>query len=221
MKMKGAERMERETIAGERVTENIYLCPDGKYRWIYEFPMLKNPGILISVFKVLGLSALAVGAFVLMISLIGEGGVKLSASGDWKTGILVILFLIFLVLLSYLILAAGYGWKYIVLFEMDEEKVVHIHMPKQFKKAEALGWLTAAAGLAAGSYTAAGAGVLAATRSSSTSIFENVRKVCGRRSMHTIKVNQLLDRNQVYADEVDYDFVWKYITERCVNARIR
>ena len=29
-------------IDGRKVTENIYLCPDGKYRWIYEYKMLKN-----------------------------------------------------------------------------------------------------------------------------------------------------------------------------------
>lgn len=34
----------------------VKLYPDGKYRWVYEVPMLKNPTILIDVFKVLGIS---------------------------------------------------------------------------------------------------------------------------------------------------------------------
>jgi len=38
-------------IEGHKVTENIFLCPDGKYRWIYEYQMLKNPTILIAIMK--------------------------------------------------------------------------------------------------------------------------------------------------------------------------
>jgi hypothetical protein len=41
-----------ETQADSRVT----LYPDGKYRWVYEVPMLKNPSILFDVYKVLGIS---------------------------------------------------------------------------------------------------------------------------------------------------------------------
>ena len=41
---------------GEKVTENVYLCPDGVYRWVYEFPMLKNPAILFTVWRVLLMS---------------------------------------------------------------------------------------------------------------------------------------------------------------------
>ena len=31
------------------VTKNIYKCPDGKYRWIYELNMLKNPMIALTI----------------------------------------------------------------------------------------------------------------------------------------------------------------------------
>ena len=54
-----------ETQADSRVT----LYPDGKYRWVYEVPMLKNPSILIDVYKVLGISFGIVWLFnVLIIS---------------------------------------------------------------------------------------------------------------------------------------------------------
>ncbi len=33
----------------------VTLYPDGKYRWVYEVPMLKNPCILFDVYKVLGI----------------------------------------------------------------------------------------------------------------------------------------------------------------------
>ena len=40
----------------ESINHRVRLYPDGKYRWIYEVPMLKNPSIIIDVFKVMGIS---------------------------------------------------------------------------------------------------------------------------------------------------------------------
>ncbi len=43
------------------------LCPDGKYRWVYDMPMLKNPSVLFEVFWVLGISFGIVWLFVLLL----------------------------------------------------------------------------------------------------------------------------------------------------------
>ena len=204
------------TILGEQVTEHIYLCGDGIYRWYYSVPMLKNPVILISVLKVMGLSFLIV---YLMTILMGLGDMirypEWGVFWDLTKGFL-ILALVFLgiTILAYLIVAACYGWEYIVLFEMDEEKVVHIVTPRQFKKAQALAWLTVLAGLAGGRLTTVGAGMLSASRSSSSSYFSAVAHVIPRRRWQVIKVNHRLNRNQVYAAPEDYDFVLNYILER-------
>lgn len=208
-------------INGERVTENIYLCPDGKYRWIFEFPMLKNPVILFTVFKVLGMSAAIIAIFMLLVDLIEDGSITPPETDELMIAFWVILFFIGVVIISYIILAAMYGFKYMVLFEMDEEKVVHIQMSKQFEKAQAIGWLTAMVGLASGRIGAAGTGMLAAARNTSTSDFVNVRQVIGNRWMRVIKVNKLLDHNQIYVEPSDYDFVFNYISQRCVNAKVR
>ena len=96
-----------------------------------------------------------------------------------------------LTILGVLLVAAKYGGKYIVLFEMDEKGIVHMQEPKQFKKAQRLGAVTAMAGAAGGSLSTAGTGMLAASRNSSTSEFSKVRKVKPRRWLHVIKVNQL------------------------------
>ena len=204
------------TILGEQVTEHIYLCGDGVYRWYYALPMLKNPVILFTVWKVLGLAFGIVYLFTLLLSL-KDIIVYDGLAGFWDlTRPFLILFLVFLVIgvAAYLILAACYGWHYIVLFEMDEEKVVHIQTPRQFKKAQALAWLTVLAGLAGGRLTTVGSGMLAATKSTSTSEFHRVAHVIPRRRLNTIKVNQLLDRNQIYAEGEDFDFVLNYILER-------
>lgn len=208
-------------INGERVTENIYLCPDGKYRWIFEFPMLKNPVILFTVFKVLGISAAIIAIFMLLVDLIDDGSITPPETDELMIAFWVILFFIGVVIISYIILAAMYGFKYMVLFEMDEEKVVHIQMSKQFEKAQAIGWLTAMVGLASGRIGAAGTGMLAAAQNTSTSDFVNVRQVIGNRWMRVIKVNKLLDHNQIYVEPSDYDFVFNYISQRCVNAKVR
>ena len=209
-------------IEGSKVTDNIYYCPDGKYRWIYELKMLKNPAILITVWKVLLLSAGAVWLFMVVVDLVTDS--MDGFDGFLKmTGMMLAICLVFLVLgvVAYLILAASYGWKYMVLFEMDESQITHMQMSKQFRKGQALGWLTVMAGIAAGNLTTVGAGALAASKSSSTSEFKNVEQIIPKRNMHLIKLNQKLNYNQVYAEDADYDFVWEFITARCAKARIR
>ena len=199
---------------------NIRLCPDGKYRWVYELPMMKNPVVLFTIWKVLGISALAPALLVFFISISDDGffSALLTMAEVW--GCVMAIFIV-ISLLAYTIVAASYGWKYVVLFIMNDDGVVHLQQEKQFKKAEAMAWLTAFAGAAAKNPTAAGAGLLAATKSSMTSEFKNVDSVIGKRRMNTIKVNQWFAKNQVYVDPADYDFVWEYITSRCKKAKIK
>lgn len=122
-----------EKFSGKNVTPNIVFCPDGVYRWYYEFNMLKNPNIFITVSKVLLLSVTIVYAFVLI--LIIHNGEDLEEIIDLTKGfVLIYLFMLFLGLISYLIIAMTYGGKYMVLFEMNEKKISHIQMQKQFKR---------------------------------------------------------------------------------------
>ena len=213
---------DKEKISGEKVTENIYLCPDGVYRWFYEMDMLKNPTILFTVWKVLGLSVLIVALLIAAVTFFqGEYD---SVSSVWESlNVFKILIPIFFVLsiVAYLIVAAMYGWKYIVLFEMDDERVSHIPSPRQFKKTQALNWLTVMVGILGDNRGAVSAGLLAGTKGPSTSIFKNVEFLRVRRKRHTIHVDQLLDKNQVYAEDADFDFVEQFIRQRCVKAKIR
>ena len=205
----------------EELTERVRLCPDGKYRWVYEFPMLRNPAILISVLKVLGLSAAIVAVFGLVVDLLSGGKLTPPDAGEGKILLLVLLVFIAVVLVSYVILAAMYGWKYIVLFEMDEKGIDHIQLPKQFEKAQALMWLAAMAGIEGGNLTAAGSAVLASSRISSYSAFDEVRGVIGRKGMDLIRLRERFERNQIYVHDEDYPFVWDYLCRHCPNARIR
>ncbi len=211
---------ENGQISGQKVTENIYLCPDGKYRWTYELDMLKNPMILFTIWKIFGIVIVIMLLFSFVLAVF-DGDV-----GSWFTdflftpGILIVPgIMLVLSLIGYFIVAAMYGWKYMVLFEMDDRGVIHHQMPKQFDKAQAMSWLTAAAGLVTGNLPAMGAGLLASAKTSSASDFLNVKKVIKKENYHTILVNEGIEKNQVYASDADYDFVWDYIVSRCSNAK--
>lgn len=220
--------VEKETPASQKtgqsrkVTENIWLCPDGVYRWIYEYDMLRNPAILLTVWKALGVAFAVVYLFTLTVDLVQRSVANMADL--WAASkVFAILAAVFLIIsaLAYIIVAALYGWKYHVLFEMTEDHVTHIQMPKQFRQAEAIGWLTALAGSATGKPYMLALGSNVTAKNASISEFKRVEIVKVRRRHHTIHVNQLLDRNQVYAEDEDFDFVEKFILARCTKAKVR
>ena len=197
----------------------VTLYPDGKYRWVYEVPMLKNPSILFDVYWVLGISFGLVWLFnVLLIGC--EDGFSLESLWGFTSGFL-ILMLVFVVIgyVAYVIVAWTYGWKYVVLFTLDEKEVVHQQMPHQMKKAKVLGALTALLGAAAGKPGVVGSGILASSRSTSTSVLANVKRIKARRRQNLIKVNQLLNKNRIFVPDEDFDFVYDFLCQHCPNAK--
>ena len=209
---KSKQTFENKSYQGKEVR----LCSDGKYRWAYEMNLLKNPTIFFTVLKVMMISVGIVWLFGLVI---GLGDMRLDYFLFWTklTGIMIGIFFV-LTILGVLITAAILG-KYVVLFEMDEKEVVHIQMPRQVKKAEVIGFITVLVGAMAKNPTTMGAGLLAASKSRSSSEFANVRRVKAYRKRNLIKVNQLFNKNQVYVANEDFDFVYNYIKSRCINAK--
>lgn len=197
----------------------VTLYPDGKYRWVYEVPMLKNPSILIDVYKVLGISFGIVWLFnVLIISC--EDGLSLENLWGITSGFLILMG-VFLIIgyIAYVIVAWCYGWKYVVLFTLDEKEVKHEQMPRQVKKAMLLGALTAMVGGAAGKPGVVGSGLLAASRTSTTSVLANVARLKPCRRHNLIKVNQLLNKNRVFVPDEDFDFVYDFLCQHCPRAK--
>lgn len=196
----------------------VRLCEDGKYRWKYELNMITNPVIMITVFKVF--FYILLGMFLIF------GFFLYVIKGDWaglldmlKTfGIVLGIFLV-LTFLGTALLSLIFGGKYVALFEMDEKQIVHSQLEVQRDKARKLGILTFVVGFFAKRPTTMGAGLLSTVKNSSTSEFDKVRRVRSRRWLHTIKVNQLLDRNQVYVPDEDYDFVYDFIKSHCPNLK--
>ncbi|MBR5717146.1 MAG: hypothetical protein IKX59_11205 [Bacteroidales bacterium] len=213
--------MENETTLEKRSApqlKQVELCDDGKYRWVYEFDMLRNPSMIILVLKVFAYIIMGIGVFIFILGLFD--GTDFLETLQFAGKIVLIIGGVFFVLsiVSYLILAALFNWKYVVLFEMDEEGIECRQLKKQVKKTTAIGFITAMVGLATGKPSTIGAGLLAATKTSSYSTFASVRAVKPYRRRHLIKVNEPLFFNQVYVDE-DFDFVYDYIRSHCPKVR--
>jgi hypothetical protein len=206
--------------AAPPVSPGIRLCADGVYRWIYEVPMLKNLVILETIWALIA----GCGGLVYLVMVIG---MLVTGSfddiGDFLrlTMIFAIVGLVVLALaaLAYLVLARLiYGMKYVALFEMDEKEVRHIQMQKQFEKARALLWLEAAAGMALGDLTAAGASIYNASRDRTVTEYDKVKQIRSDRSKDLIRIGRPFFENHIFAEPADYDFVYDYLASHCTTA---
>lgn len=191
----------------------------GAYTWQYELNLFRNPSVLFVVWKIFFFVSLAIWLFVTWIS-IGD-------RNFWWTGFLSIAKVFALglggifafTLLGYLVYACMMGGKYRVVFHMDEEGITHTQLPKQSRKAKRMATLTTVVGLATNRPSTAGAGMLAGSKTSSHSDWDKVKRVRSYPSRHLIKVDSLLNHNQIYAHPEDFAFVESYILSHTAHAR--
>ena len=201
------------------VNEHVRLFPDGKYRWVYEVNMLTNYSILFDVWKVLGISmGILVLLFVVIAVFDGGWDVDMLIGMASTLGIVALVMLV-LGLIGYFVYAAISGWKYAVLFIMDEKEVVHQQMPNTVKKGQLIGALTILAGLASGRPGAVGTGVLAQSRLSMTSTLAHVERLISCRKINLIKVNERFEKNRVYVNTEDFDFVYDFLLTHCTHLK--
>ncbi len=215
---KNALRVSRLMAEGEPVSANIVRCADGKYRWIYRLDLLKNPTVFLLVWKIFFFILIGIFAFTALVDLIHWGFDAEQLLGTLRFFGWFLLGMTVLVGLGCLIYAAMMGGSYDVLFEMDAQGVNHRQLPRQAKKAKTVSDLTVLAGLAAGNLTTVGVGMNAA-RTEMYSDFSRVRRVKAYPRRGLIKVNGLLQRNQVYAAPEDFAFVREFIEAHAVNKR--
>ena len=180
----------------EKISENITLCADGKYRWQYDVNLFKNPTVLIFILKVLLIPLAAIMVFVNVIDIINWGFNNFLS--NLKIFGIVFLVLVAVVLLSYLIYAAIMGGKYCVIFEMDEKGINHRQIPSQAKKAKKIAGAAVAGGVATGNFSTIGAGI-AASRTEMYSEFSKVRKAKVYRRRNLIKLTETIEHNQIYS----------------------
>lgn len=220
-------KIEESISSTNKITENPstktignIIVNGSELQWLYEFSFWKNPTLLITVAKVL-LISLFVPTLLMFVITLNDGFVEAFKLSTTILGYGIILFAILLAI-AYPLIAVRYGGKYFVLFKMDTEGVNHIQLDKQFKKAQALGFLTALIGLSVGNLTTGGAGLMAATKQSLYTSFKKVKSIKSVKSRNIIYVNETLTRNQIYAKNEDFDFVLEHIISKCPkNVRIK
>ncbi len=176
--------------------------------------LIRNPTIPLLMIKVL-LIVVAIVFTILFIIGIADGSDIDEALGmAIQISLIAVAIILPLGVAGYLIYAAMMGWKYCVLFELDEEGVLHAQQEAQVKKAGIIADIAVLAGLAAGNPTTVGAGLLAAANTSMYTEFADVRALRAAKGRNVIYVSN----NQVYVCDEDFDFVYNFIKSRCPNA---
>lgn len=191
---------------------------EGQMKWVYEVNMWTNPILLISIWKVLVIAAMAPAILVGFLGF--EEGFMVGLVSFFKVAGLTVGALTALMLIAYPIVTVINGGKYCVVFEMDALGVKHTQMEKQFKKNQAMAFLTVMMGVVAGSPQTAGAGLLAASKKSSYTKFSKVKTVTIHSKRHVIYLNETFNRNQVYADSEDFEVICEHILNQCKKATV-
>lgn len=192
---------------------------DGILRWVYEVNMWKNPTLVISIWKVLLLAALVPALMVFFISLndgISAALILFVRIFGITAGIVTML----LLLLAYPLIALLNRGKYCVVFEMDDMGIRHIQMQKQYERSRVFAMVVALSGVMSGSVQTTAAGLLAGSKKSSTSNFNNVKSIRVSKKRYTIYVNENFSYNQVYADTENFSFISEFIISHCKKARV-
>lgn len=209
----------QNSLKGSYVTKNIVLGTDGKYHWSYKFNMLKNPTILFLLWKIFFWIFIGIFTMVTLFDVFDGHYTFEEFLEFWKFALIFILCAEAFVTICYFIYSLIMGCTYYVMFDMSDQGVTHTQMPKQFKKAQAMGWIAFIAGMAAKKPGVAGAGLLSASKQSMSSDWDKVKSIEIFRRRGVIKVNSLLNYNQVYAETEDFEFVEifikSHVPERC------
>ena len=203
-------------------SENITMCTDGKYRWVYELNLYKNPAIIKEVGRVMLISLVIVLVLISgfqIIDGIGTLAERLLFVAE-LAGVLIVI-LVVITILGYLLYSYMMGGTYCALFEMDENGVCNKAQEKHIKKAELISAITVIAGIASGRPGVAGTGMLASARTSMYTRFDSVKELEILPKQHLIRLNEKLSLNQVYAEDEDFAFVADYIRTRCRKAKVK
>ena len=202
-----------EQNALKNVAPNVVSGQDGKYCWIYEMSLFKNPTMFFTVWKVFIFVALGVFVFISVVQF-AEGNMDGEAALNMlKYFAIALAAITVLVVISFLIYAAIMGGRYVAEFTMDEEGVNHAQISSQAKKARGIATASVLIGLATGSRAAVTGGI-AASNTSMYTPFAKTRKVRFYPKRDLIKIRTRFFRNQIYAKPEDFDFIRSFVMAR-------
>jgi len=151
-----------------------------KLRWEISVPIFRSTIILKQMAIAIGIPfGLVIG--ILLIASRGEGAREYSLYG------LALIAATFG--LAYLVIMIAYGGKYQVGFVLDRAGVQCYTCAKQAKRNHVINRLTVALGILARRHAAAGAGILAASRQSTSLQWHDIRKTKSHPGQYTITVH--------------------------------
>ena len=209
-----------EKINSKYDTTAVVQDENGKYHWIYTYSMWENYSMLRPVLIGLGISFLVI--LVIILAALHQSG--------RDTGYLAKVFLLYLgivlvilliTVLSYALVAAFYGGKYVSLYEMDSEGLSHYQPSSQADKERAIGLFAAAAGFLGGNAGTTIAGLTAGSRLVVRAEFSKVKSLKIVADKEEIRVHSFMTWHTVHVPRESFEFVADYMTSHCVNAKIK
>lgn len=206
--------------SSDPLPDRVLRGDDGVYRWIRSVSLWTHPLLPLTVLKVVLPCALLPALLVGVLGLTeGDGMSALRAAGT--VAAIVVGIMVVLSVVAYVLTAWIRGGRYTVVFEMDDKEARHMQLPRDAEKAGLLGRVTAMAGTAAGQWSAAGSGLLAASHRVHVSTLSRVTRVRVLRRRDAVLLDQPLVKNQLYVAPEDMDRVLDHLRRQCPEARFR
>ena len=195
----------------DSIPEGVQQCADGKFRWAYEVNMYTNPTIFYAIANMFIIAYLICLVLFVVITLCMDEDVLMAPLV--VTGIFAFIFLV--TIPCYYGYAAWVGGRYAVMYTMDEQGIETRQMPQNIKKNQVIASIAGMVGAMKGDLSMMGLSMNIANTQVIKTDFKHVREVKAAPHRHLIKLSaSWYDKNHIYVDEADYDFVYNYILER-------
>ena len=202
----------------DNMDDRVKKCDDGKYRWIYELSLSRNPSVFYTLCKVVIISYFA-PLLVLMVVSAREGSMIDTLKWIAPIYLLCGLVLAIVVGLTYYFIYRYYNGSFTFLYEMDEESITLNRYGDDVDKTKLIGQISALTGVLTGSAGLAGSGSYVAASNSARSNFRSVYSIKPYPERDLIKVNSPFLFNEIYVNKQDYDFVLEYIRSHVEQAK--
>ena len=195
------------------IKSEIVECRGGVRRWLYSLNLLKNPTVMLMIWKVFGILFAVIWVIVVLLRLKQPEFLWSGFLTMTRDFVLVLAIVFFFAALAYYIYALLLGGKLYVLMEMDEEGVRHTQVPKHYKKEQILGSI-AHIDADAEQPVPAAVGIMATAKTSMYCEFAKIKMVEIEPKRDRIKITQALGKNQLFAAPQDFEYVTQYVLAR-------